>query len=86
MSLIPSCQEVQASLTEYMEGTLPLLTRIRIRLHLSLCRACEDLWKAIKALPAFGRKLLAAPGQPAPEAERAFEGALKRIKTPGGPK
>jgi hypothetical protein len=84
MKLIPSCTEVHAGLTDYLEGSLPFRKRLGIRLHLFLCHACEGLLKALEALPGLSQRLLAAPLQPPPEAERALDAALKRLKTSGG--
>ena len=81
MSLIPSCPEVQANLTEYLEGSLPFHKRLGIRLHLAMCRACEGLRKALLALPRLGRQLLDAPAQPPLEAERALGSVLQRLKS-----
>jgi anti-sigma factor RsiW len=79
MSLIPSCPEVREHLTEYLEGTLPFHKRLGIRIHLLICAACDGLLKALRALPAFGRKVLEAPVEPPREAAAALERALERI-------
>jgi anti-sigma factor ChrR (cupin superfamily) len=81
MSLIPSCPEVRANFTEYLEGTLPWHKRLGIRFHLLICDACEALLKGLRALPFLSRNLLEAPAEPAPEAARALEGALKHLHT-----
>lgn len=84
MKLIPSCTEVHDELTEYLEGTLSFRRRLGFRLHLFLCHACEGLLKALQVLPGLSRRLLDAPVQAPPEAERAFESVLKRLKAEGG--
>lgn len=80
MSLIPSCPEVQANLTEYLEGTLPLRKRLGIWLHLMICKACNALRNALLSLPGLGKRALEAPTQAPPEAKDAFAQAMGKIK------
>jgi hypothetical protein len=83
MPLIPPCSEVQANLTEYLEGSLSLRQRLGIRLHLLVCRGCDCLRKALELLPRLGRQVLEAPGQAPPEAERVLEAFLKHLPPRG---
>jgi len=84
MTLIPPCSEVQARLTDYLEGSLPLRQRSGIWLHLLLCRGCDCFKKVLELLPRLGRQALTAPAQPPPEAERALAAVLKRLQGDGG--
>jgi len=36
-----TCQEMTELITDYLEGRLPLLARIRFQLHLGTCRRCR---------------------------------------------
>lgn len=80
MKLLPTCNEVEAQLTELTEGTLPLSQRFGIRLHILMCRPCARLLKGMRALPWIGKRLLGAgPGIP-PEALHALENARSQFK------
>jgi len=37
-----SCQEMTELITEYLEGRMPLLQRIRFQLHVGLCCGCRN--------------------------------------------
>lgn len=81
MNLLPSCREVQDHLTEYSEGALPLRERIALRLHLLLCRACDDFFRGLQALPGLVKVLLAHQSEPPPPgALKALEVALRQIR------
>jgi anti-sigma factor ChrR (cupin superfamily) len=84
MLLMPPCSEVQANLTEYLEGALPWHRRLGIRVHLMLCHACSSLRNALAALPGFGKRALEAPALPGHDAQDAFHLAMKRIKEAKG--
>lgn len=80
MLFIPSCPQVRDNMTEYLEGTLPFHTRMGIRLHLMMCRACNALRNVLMALPSLSKQALEAPASPAPEAQDAFAAAMAKIK------
>jgi hypothetical protein len=67
MTFMPSCHDVQAGLTDYTEGVLPLKRRLGIWLHLLLCHACAGFLRGLKALPGVAKVSLAPP-ETAPEA------------------
>jgi len=82
---IPSCQEVHADLTEFLEGALPWHRRLGMRLHLMICRACRALRRGLEALPRLSKRALEAPAQAPQEARAALAEALNRIRTAGSP-
>ena len=43
-----TCQEVASLMTDYLEGAMPLSTRIRFHMHLGLCFACRNYLKQMK--------------------------------------
>lgn len=67
MRFLPSCRQVQADLTEYLEGALPLRRRFGIWLHLLFCRVCSAFLRGLKALPNLAKTSLAPP-EHAPDA------------------
>jgi anti-sigma factor ChrR (cupin superfamily) len=78
---LPSCQEVGASMTDYMEGALPLHKRLGIRIHLMMCDLCSGLYRRLDALSRHAKEMFVPPTTaPAPEAKAALEGALAAIK------
>lgn len=49
-ALTPRCPEVTRLLSESMEKPLPLLTRIRLRIHYLMCSFCERYARQLKAI------------------------------------
>lgn len=83
---LPTCKEVESSMTDYMEGALPFRKRMGIRVHLMMCDLCSGLLKRLVALSALGKDLLAPPAKVAPpEAQAALEQALKAIRKDKNP-
>lgn len=80
MKLLPKCNEVEARLTEYTEGTLSLGDRFGMRLHLLLCHPCATLLRGVRFLPSLGKRLLSPAVKVPPEALKALENARQRIK------
>lgn len=76
MKLLPSCHDVQAELTEYTEGALPLSRRLGIWIHLLLCRVCAAFRRGLEALPGLAKTSLAPP----PEAPEGAAEALARVQ------
>ena len=76
MTFLPSCQDVQTHLTEYVEGSLPPSRRIGIWIHLRLCQACARFLRGMKALPELAKRALAPPEE-TPEAAAA---ALAKVQ------
>jgi len=72
MKLMPSCHEVQAELTDYAEGSLPVTRRVGIWLHLLLCHVCAGFLRGMKALPGLAKQALGPP-------KDAPEGAAKAL-------
>ena len=42
MQFLPSCQELDAFLVDYIDGSLPVYRRLVFFLHLGLCPECRD--------------------------------------------
>ena len=59
-----SCQNVAEIITEYLEGAMPLSTRIRFHMHLGLCSACRNYLKQMKYTVQTLGKLPAEPISP----------------------
>lgn len=76
MKLLPSCHDVQAELTEYAEGALPVSRRLGIWIHLLLCRVCAAFRRGLEALPGLAKTSLAPP----PEAPEGAAEALARVQ------
>ncbi len=82
---LPSCKEVEACMTDYMEGALPFHKRLGIRLHLMMCDLCSGLYRRLDVLSKLAKDLFAPPTTPPPpEAKVALDRALDAIrKAPG---
>lgn len=82
---LPSCSEVHACMTDYMEGALPWRKRVGIRIHLLMCTVCAGLYDRLKTLSGHAKELFAppAPAEPLPEARAALQQAMDAIRTQG---
>ncbi len=82
-----TCRDISELVTDYAEGRLSFLDRLRFQLHLGLCRNCRRYVRQVKATAgALGK--LPPPGMPAEledELLRRFEGWKgKRRPPPSG--
>lgn len=79
---LPSCQDVERCMTDYMEGVLPFRKRAGIRIHLMMCDLCSGLHSRLEALSRHARDLFAPPPTPQvpPEALAALDRAMAAIK------
>lgn len=71
-----TCKEITALVTDYAEGNLSFLERIRFVMHIGMCRNCR---RYVRQMKATARALgLVAPPELPPELEqellRRFEG------------
>ena len=83
--IIPSCQEVHAGLTDFMERVQPWHARLGYRLHFLLCAACRGLAQAFRALPELVKRGSAADPVAPPEARAALGKALEALGKQAGP-
>ena len=71
-----TCKEITALVTDYAEGNLSLLDRLRFRMHLGMCRNCRRYVRQMKATAAALGRL--PPPELSPELEeellRRFDG------------
>lgn len=60
-----TCRDLTEHATNYMEGTLPLRTRLAVRLHLFLCGMCRAYLRQLRRTVALlrGRRLAPPPGE-----------------------
>jgi anti-sigma factor RsiW len=83
---LPSCTEVHACMTDYMEGALPWRKRLGVRIHLLMCKACAGLYDGLRALSSRARNLFAPPSpEPPPEANAAHQNVLDTLRNQGKP-
>ena len=60
-----SCQELSELLTEYLEGSMPFLQRVRFQVHLGFCRGCRNYLRQMKITIQTLGKLPVEPMPPA---------------------
>jgi len=46
--MVASCQETRAALSDLADGELGPRRRVRVKLHLAMCRHCRAVWKALQ--------------------------------------
>ena len=70
-----TCKEFVEMVTDYLEGSMSLWTRVRFRLHLGMCRGCLIYLKQMRqTIQTLGR----LPEEPVPPAVR--EELLRRFR------
>ncbi len=77
--LIPDCKEVTRMVSDSMDRDLPLIQRMRMRMHLLMCKYCSRFEKQLALLRKASRSL--ATHRPDPNASPVLpQDARDRIK------
>ena len=65
MKFVLTCRELTEYATDAMEGTLPMRTRVAVRLHLLACRMCRTYLAQLRQTAGLlhGRSLPAPPAE-----------------------
>ncbi len=58
-----TCKDVESFLDDYLEGTLPLATRIRFEIHVRMCAECRPYIARYRRAMELGQKLLSEPAE-----------------------
>ena len=75
MSMMLSCSEVTKLVTDYLEGRMPLWQRMKFRMHIGMCAACEAYIRQMEqAIEVLGR----LPDEPMPP--EVEEELMKRFR------
>lgn len=83
MSLILTCSQTIAHLTDWQERALPLLPSLQIRLHLALCPSCRAFRASLAQLPALVKPIALAPPEDLEAISQAsLQAALGRLNRP----
>lgn len=64
-----ACREVTELVTDYVEGRLSWLDRVRFQLHVGMCRHCREYLRQIKTTQRLLGELPPQPPPPEVEAE-----------------
>lgn len=65
-----TCRDLAELITDYLEGRLALLDRVRFQLHLGICRDCRAYLKQMRGMVnALGALQAPLPPPPAPVQE-----------------
>ena len=59
-----TCKEMTELVTEYVEGNLPFMDRVRFQMHIGMCRNCRRYVRQVKATAA-ALGMLPPPEMPA---------------------
>jgi anti-sigma factor ChrR (cupin superfamily) len=78
MAVLFTCRETVEALSDYLEGTLPLGTFLKVRAHLFNCPGCRTVLATLRALPALAAGAFREEAS-GPLARKALEGALARL-------
>jgi predicted ChrR family anti-sigma factor len=82
MSLMLTCEETAATLSDYLDGVLPLGKLLQVKVHLYRCPACRALLATLRALPELMAQAAQVPEPIPAEAQAALQGALARLGQP----
>lgn len=72
-----TCQEVTKLVTEYIDGELPVMARLRFLMHLSMCRHCRRYLRQMRAVVAAMGRLPDTYDAPPPPVEEALLRAFR---------
>jgi anti-sigma factor RsiW len=72
-----TCRELTETLTDYLDGRLPVLTRWSTWLHLSLCRDCRRYLAGFRETVRLAREAGREPEAPADPPEDLVRAILK---------
>ena len=75
---LPTCRDVAAHATDYMEGTLPHRQWLAVRLHLAMCRMCRAYLDQLARTASLLRGVALAP--PAADVEARILAAAKAVR------
>jgi predicted anti-sigma-YlaC factor YlaD len=56
-----TCQEVTELVTDYLEGRMPFMQRVRFHMHVGMCRHCRAYLRTMRTTVKTLGKLPAAP-------------------------
>ena len=78
----PKCPEVTRILSQGMEKELPLITRIKLRIHFLMCSFCERYMKQLKYIRQVSREFPEKIGEVSdaalpPDAKERIKSALR---------
>lgn len=59
-----TCRELTELITDYLEGRMPLMQRLRFQLHLGMCRHCRAYLRQMRATVRTLGMILAEPPPP----------------------
>jgi predicted anti-sigma-YlaC factor YlaD len=71
-----TCKEVTETITDYLEGNLSFVDRVRFQMHLGMCFGCRRYLRQMKLTI---RTLGALPAEPIPPAVR--DELIQRFRT-----
>jgi predicted anti-sigma-YlaC factor YlaD len=72
-----TCRELSELVTDYVEGHMPLTTRVRFQLHLGICSHCRAYLRQLEATRKELGRLPAEPTMP----DDVKQALLERFKT-----
>ena len=52
-----TCQDISSLMSEKMDHSLPLSKRLRVRVHLAICKMCKEYEAQLMALRSLARSL-----------------------------
>jgi predicted anti-sigma-YlaC factor YlaD len=61
---MPTCQQMTSLITDYLEGRMPLMDRMRFQLHLGMCKHCRRYLRQMRLSVAV---LGGMPSEPIPD-------------------
>ncbi len=77
--IMMSCREVCDHASDFIEAELPLRSRLRLGLHLLICRHCARFMRYLR----LAGRVSAAIDTPEPPDDAAIDALIQKLLTPG---
>ena len=78
--ITPACSDITRLVSESMDRTLPVSTRIKLRLHLMICTACAEYRRQLQQIRQAMRNSATKPQEQDPNAPSLSPTAIVRLK------
>lgn len=78
--ITPACSDITRLVSESMDRTLPVSTRIKLRLHLMICTACAEYRRQLQQIRQALHHPATKPAEQDPNAPRLSPTAIARLK------
>ncbi len=80
MSLMLSCKEIVRLVSDELETKMPIITRLKMMMHLSMCENCQNYRDQIQHVETMIRKHYSEDNESTSSSSKLSDNAVKRIE------